>query len=377
MVAHAAPTPYGAVNTDFSSLSYNLKQVRGSISNLEKRILSALKNQKDGSKKLTEFKQLADLHEKEGKLSRLRLKELEGVVKTLEERQSQLRKRILEQQKEIRGFIKEILKSEAKSNLDPKQESTEGPRRRALSRLAILRAQEIETLKVDLVDAEMLEERIDHERSEVAYTLNDLKEREAILEFHRKLQYDTFKKHVQDRVVQLEQYNRLKSSQNQIEGLIQQFNSRVEFDRIEQQEKQASAAMLSGGFIKFKGKLPFPVAEGKVQSHFGKSTDPRLNVPVFKKGIDIAAGQGKNVRAIFPGRVVYSGQLPGYKNVTIIDHGAHYYSLMGNLGALVRKVGDRVSTGDAVGVTDEKGMPLYFEIRSRNVAVNPLQWVVN
>jgi septal ring factor EnvC (AmiA/AmiB activator) len=63
--------------------------------------------------------------------------------------------------------------------------------------------------------------------------------------------------------------------------------------------------------------------------------------------------------------------------VTIIDHGDHFYSLVAHLGDLRRKVGESVQAGDVIGLTDAQGTPVYFEIRARNVAVNPLQWVSN
>ena len=58
-----------------------------------------------------------------------------------------------------------------------------------------------------------------------------------------------------------------------------------------------------------------------------------------------------------------------------MDHGEHYYTLCANLGALSRKVGEAVNAGDSLGESSADGAPVYFEIRSRNVAVNPLQWV--
>jgi septal ring factor EnvC (AmiA/AmiB activator) len=59
----------------------------------------------------------------------------------------------------------------------------------------------------------------------------------------------------------------------------------------------------------------------------------------------------------------------------ILDHGSHFYTLCAKLGELTRKNGDSVAAGDRIALTDDQGTPVYFEIRSRNIAVNPLQWV--
>ena len=106
---------------------------------------------------------------------------------------------------------------------------------------------------------------------------------------------------------------------------------------------------------------------------FGRAFDSRSKLFIFKKGIDIQAGSEQAVQAIFAGKVAYSGELPDYGRVAIIDHGNHFYSLCAHLGELSKKAGEPVAAGDAIGLTDKTGV-VYFEIRSRNVAVNPLQW---
>ena len=63
--------------------------------------------------------------------------------------------------------------------------------------------------------------------------------------------------------------------------------------------------------------------------------------------------------------------------MTIVDHGEHFYSLCAHLGDLKGKAGDPVAAGDVLGTSDQAGNPVYFEIRARNDAVNPLQWVSN
>ena len=142
-----------------------------------------------------------------------------------------------------------------------------------------------------------------------------------------------------------------------------------------------SKLMEQGEFAQFKGRLQLPLAAGRVVSSFGRAFDPKSRLFIFKKGIDIVppdGGRGATpVHAIFAGKVAYSGELPEYGQVAIIDHGNHFYSLCAHLGRLSRKAGDAVAAGDAIGLTDGSGTPVYFEIRARNVAVNPLQWVAN
>jgi septal ring factor EnvC (AmiA/AmiB activator) len=126
-----------------------------------------------------------------------------------------------------------------------------------------------------------------------------------------------------------------------------------------------------------KGHLQLPVAGGKILTSYGRAFDSKSGLYVFKKGVEIQADKKQTVRAIYGGKIAYSGELPDYGKVEIIDHGDHFYSLCAHLGDSIKKTGDSVAAGDAIGVTDDLGTPVYFEIRARNVAVNPLQWVSN
>lgn len=122
-----------------------------------------------------------------------------------------------------------------------------------------------------------------------------------------------------------------------------------------------------------KGQLLLPV-DGAVINQFGKKYDPKTNLYTFHKGIEIAAKSGTPVRAISSGKVVFSGRLGGYRQLLIIDHGKQFYSLAGNLGETLRKVGDVVREGDIIGKSSVDETPLYFEIRQRHIAVNPVPW---
>ncbi len=150
------------------------------------------------------------------------------------------------------------------------------------------------------------------------------------------------------------------------------FSARHELESAQNWESHSTQS-----FASLKGKLPYPVSDGKLISSFGKVFDSSSGLYVFKKGVELKVGKARPVQAIAAGQVAFSGVLPHYGNVVIVDHGDHFYSLVGHLGKVLKKVRDPVSPGAILGQTSEADTPLYFEIRSRNVAVNPLQWVLN
>jgi septal ring factor EnvC (AmiA/AmiB activator) len=369
------------------TLADRLTGIRSHVMELESNILDALKTQKQAQTNMRKIQKLIALQRQERDLGKKRLGELEAKVLELQTRRGTLADKIKKQQSDVRRSLLSLERSsagrdaaEASRSLSlPEGEKLEAPRRKVLANLSDRGLKEVEALKIDLADAEQLENRIQDEKQQLAYLFQDLQEQEGVLELNRQLQVDLIRKKHDERLVQLESYRKLKTSEQQVEALIGQFNSRVELERANEEERRGSrvASQALGAFARLKGRLGLPVADGKVISAFGRSFDPKSRLYIFKKGIDIASAKLAGVRAISPGKVAYSGELPEYGRVAIVDHGEHYYSICAHLGELKKKAGDSVEAGDLIGLTDESGTPVYFEIRARNVAVNPLQWVSN
>jgi septal ring factor EnvC (AmiA/AmiB activator) len=154
---------------------------------------------------------------------------------------------------------------------------------------------------------------------------------------------------------------------------------------LEASEKELAAmvADLEGasratGFRALKGQLPFPT-DGFVEVGFGKVVNPRFNTVTVQKGIDLRAPEGAPVRSVAPGTVVFSGWLKGYGNLVIVDHGGDYHSLYAHLANSRVDVGHEVEQGEALGQVGDtgslKGAYLYFELRHRGQAVDPLPWL--
>jgi septal ring factor EnvC (AmiA/AmiB activator) len=130
---------------------------------------------------------------------------------------------------------------------------------------------------------------------------------------------------------------------------------------------------------KARGKLGFPLAKGRIEVHFGRTTDPRFGTITLQRGLDLRAPQGTPVRAVWDGKVVHAGWFKGYGNLIIVDHGDGVFSLMAHLDQLQRAVGDTVRRGDEVGTVGDtgslKGAYLYFELRDRQKPLDPERWL--
>lgn len=127
-------------------------------------------------------------------------------------------------------------------------------------------------------------------------------------------------------------------------------------------------------FSTHKGRLTWPIA-GSLIHDFGQ---PRAGGGVKWNGVVLAAPRGREVRAIYHGRVVFADWLAGMGLLVIVDHGESYLSLYGYNETTLKSAGDWVAPGDVIAtVGDSGGQPqtgLYFEIRKGARPQNPRQW---
>lgn len=132
---------------------------------------------------------------------------------------------------------------------------------------------------------------------------------------------------------------------------------------------------LPSGFRNARGKLPMPL-EGKILKNTRKAGEKSFG---SRKGIYIEGEFGSTVRAVFPGRVDYSGILKGYGQVIVINHGERYFSISAYLLERNINEGDSVTAGDVIGLVGESGLvagsALYFEIRKGENNLDPAKWI--
>lgn len=128
-------------------------------------------------------------------------------------------------------------------------------------------------------------------------------------------------------------------------------------------------------FSETLGRLPWPL-RGDMLSAFGERYG---GGNLQRQGIIIGADTGTPVRAIHPGRVVFSDWLRGSGNLVVVDHGSSHISLYAHNQSLIKQSGDWVNRGEAVALSGNDagtGSPgVYFEIRRSSQPLNPLDWL--
>jgi septal ring factor EnvC (AmiA/AmiB activator) len=126
-----------------------------------------------------------------------------------------------------------------------------------------------------------------------------------------------------------------------------------------------------------KGKLP-PPALGQVIAAFGRQ-DPRYELKKFQRGIVIGLAEGAEVRAVAGGKAVHAGPFRGYDELVVLDHGHGLFTVYGHLEQLTVQKGGWVEAGAALGRATfqavDQGYSLYFEVRLKGAAEDPLLWL--
>ena len=130
----------------------------------------------------------------------------------------------------------------------------------------------------------------------------------------------------------------------------------------------------NNAFAKLRGKLKLPV-RGTITAKYGSKREAGPS----SKGLFIRTNEGAEIKSVASGKVVFADWLRGFGNLIIVDHGGQYMTIYGNNQSLFKQVGDAVQTGDVIAGAGNSGgnehSGLYFEMRHRGKAFDPLSWV--
>jgi len=237
-----------------------------------------------------------------------------------------------------------------------------------LTFLAHYQGEAIEKYLKTLNEMQSLENELKNKRSESEALLNQAQQNRAKLTEEEEKNQKLLAEIKKNKSTYQQMMAELQESSEQLQQLLK---------RLQSQEISLPAPFIP--LNERKGKLPWPVA-GKIITRFGPEKHPKFNTVTINNGIEISpSGQDKTVKAIHGGRVVFADYFQGYGNLIIVDHGLSYYTLYGHCSTFLVQKGDLVKPGQPlamIGDSDSlKGECLYFEIRHKARALDPLQWL--
>jgi len=379
MVALVAIAPVYLINVSvLYGATPDLRAIRGEISMLEKDLLQSRENHASASAQVKKIKRLVALQKKEIEFSKKRVQELGTSLVNLSARKQELVANIATQKSALKRKLRELNKLTENESLDAswiKSIDRDNQKAYFLSKTLQKDLVRVSKLKSDVAEALALELKIIDERNKVDYYVQELSGQISLLSSNEGVYKEIITTNRASRLEALEKMRSLKESEQALEKTLSQHTEIAKPAPVITPPVSAlSKDTIEVSLAALKGKLPFP-ADGNVLSGFGKSFNSKTNLLTFQKGITIGVRPSSAVRAVAPGKVVFSGPLKNYGQIVILEHRGQYFSLYGQLGRATVASGATIQQGDTVG--QSSGEPLYFEIRNRNVAVNPVQWLAN
>jgi len=246
-----------------------------------------------------------------------------------------------------------------------------------LTHLSRARAELIRGLRANLGRLTDLTHATQKQSAELAAIHAEQQAQRRHLEAKKRARKDVLVKVSRQIEKQRREISTLKRDEGRLARLVGQLSRMLSRSRPEalRNERLPDASGDDSPFARLKGKLNLPV-RGELRSRFGS---PRQDSGLSWKGLFIAAPAGQEIKAIAAGRVVFADWLRGFGNLMIIDHGDGYMSLYGNNESLYKRVGDPALGGETVAAAGNSGgntdSGLYFEIRHQGKAFDPLGWV--
>ena len=177
---------------------------------------------------------------------------------------------------------------------------------------------------------------------------------------------------------------KLKSERDE-KGLIQQMRIDIERLQSEAMSREESLSELEKLLQNKKEMLAdtpsiWPTL-GWVTSVFGFRTNPFTGLGQMHEGIDIANRIGTVVIAPAGGIISESGDDLAFGKILVISHGFGMTSRYAHLNRILVKVGQKVKRGEKiaeVGMSGKTTGPhLHYEVRLKDIPVNPMRYILN
>lgn len=172
----------------------------------------------------------------------------------------------------------------------------------------------------------------------------------------------------------LKSLKELEQSSLEIKNIIERIYKQQEEDSKKTSRKEVPTITLKPK----KGILALPI-QGKLISGYGRQKNIEFNTYTFNSGIDISAPLGQVVRAASSGEVIYTGNIKGYGQIIIIDHGGRITTLYAHLSKILIYIGDKVKKEQVIGQVGDSGgvssTRLHFEVRVEGKPTDPMNWL--
>lgn len=163
-----------------------------------------------------------------------------------------------------------------------------------------------------------------------------------------------------------------------LHGLVDELETTVRLEEVDQQNLVAFLRENKDSLLSTPSIWP---VKGFLTSSFGWRRAPLSGATRLHQGLDISTAIGTPVRSPARGAITFSGWDGAYGICITIDHGGGISTRYAHLSKSAVKVGDYVQRGDVIGAVGNTGRStgphLHYEVRLRDVPVNPMRYILN
>lgn len=177
---------------------------------------------------------------------------------------------------------------------------------------------------------------------------------------------------------------RKRSAAKDVEQLIAKL---IEEERIRAEREAALARernepipereVAAGSFESRRGKLRWPVVNGRLAARFGNQQHPVLKTVTQNTGIDISVPVGSDVVSVAQGEVSTIWWLPSFGNLVIVNHYDGYRTVYAHLAEIEVREGEKIAEGARIGRSGESlsGPMVHFEVWKMREKQDPELWL--
>ncbi|MFB9215497.1 murein hydrolase activator EnvC family protein [Vibrio sinaloensis] len=349
------PVTYAASNTELKGVSSEISRQKQSLTSQKKKLDELQKSLRNQETNITRL-------EKEIKQTKASLAQTNRNIDNLHKKIKALGEKKQAQSDKLAELIQTYYVTQrAKSSSNLLNQGVEEDRMsQYFQYLAKQRAATIKELETTVEQLELSEKQLKSEQAQINELLNQ----------------------------QTQKRDKLAKTQSQRKGTVSKIRKSISNDKVYLSELQRNETRLKAeiakaakrnavpmnGIARQKGKLPWPL-KGRVLHNYGSKQTGQLSW----KGMVINANYGQSVKAVYSGTVVFADYLRGYGLVVLLDHGKGDMTLYGFNQSLLKKEGDKVSSGETIALAGDTGgqskPSLYFEIRRNSKTQNPKSWL--
>ncbi|MCK9279452.1 MAG: peptidoglycan DD-metalloendopeptidase family protein [Melioribacteraceae bacterium] len=245
----------------------------------------------------------------------------------------------------------------------------------------------IESLKTNRRELASLKSKLHTEYNDKEILVNQKRLEQGMLTEKEKDRRELISKMKKNQVIITEEIDEKRKAEIEIKNLITRLIEKERERKSKLLEKKAEGKPVIdynynyanlAEFGQLKGRLIWPIRDGKIVRKFGENRNERLNTVTLNYGIDINVKGDDYIYNVGEGIVSVIDYIPGFGTVLIITHKNEYRTVYGHIKDIKVREGDRVKGGDILGSISEslEGKILHFEIWNERNYQNPEVWLV-